>query len=134
MQFLGIYTPYLAIAALSTLSQRQIRYRSGLQLTEALQGPVLCCSFLLRSGQVSLRLTPHPGGGVLHYWVRRECAPVLGSIWSEKSGIGVYSHLEFCVIGVAVILTIWQPSNPEISDLPPRMFLCCVRPLSIDQT
>ena len=30
-----------------------------------------------------------PGGGVLHYWVRRGCAPVLGSFWPENSGIGI---------------------------------------------
>ena len=49
--------------------------------------------------------------GVLHYGVRRGCAPVLGSFWAENSGIGicfclkisvigVYFHLEFSGIGV----------------------------------
>ena len=52
-----------------------------------------------------------PEEGVLHYGVRRGCAPVLGSFWPENSGIGinfywkisvigVYCHLEFSGIGV----------------------------------
>ena len=40
------------------------------------------------------------GGGVLHYGVRRGCAPVFGSFWPEISVIGVYFHLEFSGIGV----------------------------------
>ena len=39
-------------------------------------------------------------GGVLHYGVRRGCAPVLCSFWPENSGIGIYFHLEFSGIGV----------------------------------
>ena len=42
------------------------------------------------------RYNPGGGGGVLHYGVRRECAPV----WPENSVIGVYFHLEFSGIGV----------------------------------
>ena len=30
-----------------------------------------------------------PGGGGTSLWVRRGCAPVLGSFWPENSGIGV---------------------------------------------
>ena len=42
-----------------------------------------------------------PGGGrVLHYGVRRGCAPVLGSFWPENSGIGIYLHWKISVIGV----------------------------------
>ena len=42
-----------------------------------------------------------PGGGVvLCYWVRRGCAPVLGSFWSENSGIGIYFYWKISVIGV----------------------------------
>ena len=29
------------------------------------------------------------GGGGTSLWVRRGCAPVLGSFWPENSGIGV---------------------------------------------
>ena len=43
----------------------------------------------------------HPrGGGSASPWVRRGCAPVLGSFWPENSGIGVYFHVEFSGIGV----------------------------------
>ena len=40
------------------------------------------------------KLIPHftlssPGGGGTSLWVRRGCAPVLGSFWPENSGIGV---------------------------------------------
>ena len=41
-----------------------------------------------------------PGGGVLHYGVRRGCAQVLGSLWPENSGIGIYFYLKISVIGV----------------------------------
>ena len=51
------------------------------------------------------------GGGGTSLWVRRGCAPVLGSLWPENSGIGVsfywkisvitvYFHSEFSGIGV----------------------------------
>ena len=40
------------------------------------------------------------GGGVLHYGVRRGCAPVLGSFWHENSGIGIYFCKKISVIGV----------------------------------
>ena len=30
------------------------------------------------------------GEGILHYGVRRGCAPVLGSFWPENSEIGIY--------------------------------------------
>ena len=43
---------------------------------------------------------PGRGGGVLHYGVRRECAPVLGSFWPENSGIGIYFYWNISVIGV----------------------------------
>ena len=33
------------------------------------------------------------GGGLLHYGVRRGCAPVFGSFWPENSGIGIYFHM-----------------------------------------
>ena len=47
------------------------------------------------------RFGPVPGGeGVLHYGVRRGCAPVLGSFWPENSGIGIYFYLKISVIGV----------------------------------
>ena len=32
------------------------------------------------------------GGGGTSLWVRRGCAPVLGSFWPENSGIGVYCY------------------------------------------
>ena len=46
-----------------------------------------------------------PGGGGTSLWVRRGCAPVLGSFWPENSGIGVVPRvgnllLEISVIGV----------------------------------
>ena len=34
-------------------------------------------------------LVRDPGGGGTSLWVRRGCAPVLGSFWPENSGIGV---------------------------------------------
>ena len=40
------------------------------------------------------------GAGVLHNWVRRGCAPVLGSFWPENSGIGIYFYWKISVIGV----------------------------------
>ena len=40
------------------------------------------------------------GGGGTSLWVRRGCAPVLGSFWPENSGIGVSFHSEFSGIGV----------------------------------
>ena len=43
---------------------------------------------------------PPPGGGVLHYGVRRGCAPVLGSLWPENSGNGAYFYWKISVIGV----------------------------------
>ena len=33
-------------------------------------------------------------------WVRRGCAPVLGSFWPENSGIGVSFYWKISVIGV----------------------------------
>ena len=39
-----------------------------------------------------------PGGTSL--WVRRGCAPVLGSFWPENSGIGVSFYWKISVIGV----------------------------------
>ena len=58
-------------------------------------------------------LRPDPGVGT-SLWVRRGCAPVLGSFWAEDSGIGVsfywkisvigvYFHSEFSGIGVCVL-------------------------------
>ena len=61
----------------------------------------------------SLEQRLHESGGVvLHYGVRRGCAPVLGSFWPENSWIviyfnwktseiGVHFHLEFSEIGVS---------------------------------
>ena len=40
-----------------------------------------------------------PRGGT-SLWVRRGCAPVLGSFWPENSGIGVSSYWKISVIGV----------------------------------
>ena len=42
----------------------------------------------------------NPGGGVLHYEARWGCAPVLGSLWPENSGIGIYFYRKISVIGV----------------------------------
>ena len=43
----------------------------------------------------------HPrGGGGTSLWVRRGCAPVLGSFWPENSGIGVSFYWKISVIGV----------------------------------
>ena len=39
-------------------------------------------------------------GGVLHYGVRRGCAPVLGSFWPENSAIAIYFYRKISVIGV----------------------------------
>ena len=41
-----------------------------------------------------------PGGGGTSLWVRRGCAPVLGSFWPENSGIGVSFYWKISVIGV----------------------------------
>ena len=46
------------------------------------------------------------GGGVLHYGVRRGCAPVLGCLWPEISVIGIYFHLNFLGLGFTKILKI----------------------------
>ena len=43
---------------------------------------------------------PAPGGGGTSLWVRRGCAPVLGSFWPENSGIGVSFNWKISVIGV----------------------------------
>ena len=40
------------------------------------------------------------GEGGTSLWVRRGCAPVLGSFWPENSGIGVSSYWKISVIGV----------------------------------
>ena len=45
-------------------------------------------------------MAQNPGGGVLHYGVRRGCAPVLGRFWPENSGIGIYFYWKISVIGV----------------------------------
>ena len=39
-------------------------------------------------------------GGGTSLWVRRGCAPVLGSFWPENSGIGVSFYWKISVIGV----------------------------------
>ena len=41
-----------------------------------------------------------PRGGGTSLWVRRGCAPVLGSFWPENSGIGVSFYWKISVIGV----------------------------------
>ena len=41
-----------------------------------------------------------PGGGGTSLWVRRGCAPGLGSFWPENSGIGVSFYWKISVIGV----------------------------------
>ena len=43
---------------------------------------------------------PRGGGGGTSLWVRRGCAPVLGSFWPENSGIGVSFYRKISVIGV----------------------------------
>ena len=55
-----------------------------------------CFHFSLKCVPFSLKKTP----GVLHYWARRGCAPVLGSFWPENSGIGIYFYWKISVIGV----------------------------------
>ena len=40
------------------------------------------------------------GGGGTSLWVRRGCAPVLGSFWPENSGIGVSFYWKISVIGL----------------------------------
>ena len=40
------------------------------------------------------------GGGGTSLWVRRGCAPVLGSFWPENSGIWVSFYWKISVIGV----------------------------------
>ena len=47
-----------------------------------------------------MRRQKAPGGGGTSLWVRRGCAPVLGSFWPENSGIGVSSYWKISVIGV----------------------------------
>ena len=47
-----------------------------------------------------LSFTGTPGGGGTSLWVRRGCAPVLGSFWPENSGIGVSFYWKISVIGV----------------------------------
>ena len=46
------------------------------------------------------QLPTTPGGGGTSLWVRRGCAPVLGSFWPENSGIGVSFYWKISVIGV----------------------------------
>ena len=48
------------------------------------------------------QLRPYPGGGggCTSLWVRRGCAPVLGSFRTENSGIGVSFYWKISVIGV----------------------------------
>ena len=48
---------------------------------------------------MSKHLVSAPGGGT-SLWVRRGCAPVLGSFWPENSGIGVSFYWKISVIGV----------------------------------
>ena len=43
---------------------------------------------------------PSRGGGGTSLWVRRGCAPVLGSFWPENSGIGLSFYWKISVIGV----------------------------------
>ena len=49
--------------------------------------------------QCAQRLCAGPGGGT-SLWIRRGCAPVLGSFWPENSGIGVSFYWKISVIGV----------------------------------
>ena len=51
--------------------------------------------FLCRS-----KIDPSKPGGGTSLWVRRGCAPVLGSFWPENSGIGVSFYWKISVIGV----------------------------------
>ena len=53
----------------------------------------LCC------GKERPKVLP-PGGGGTSLWVRRGCAPVLGSFWPENSGIGVSFYWNISVIGL----------------------------------
>ena len=48
-----------------------------------------------------------PGGGT-SLWVRRGCAPVLGSFWPENSGIGVSFYWKISVIGVYFHSEFWD--------------------------
>ena len=50
-------------------------------------------------GKLHGMLEPRGGGGT-SLWVRRGCAPVLGSFWPENSGIGVSFYWKISVIGV----------------------------------
>ena len=53
-----------------------------------------------QSGGRGSNPTSTPGGGGTSLWVRRGCAPVLGSFWPENSGIGVSFYWKISVIGV----------------------------------
>ena len=70
-----------------------------------IQSPLLSClltclDWNLLPGLISERgrWSKNPGGTSL--WVRRGCAPVLGSFWPENSGIGVSFYWKISVIGV----------------------------------
>ena len=52
-----------------------------------------------RQAQLETNIILTPGGGT-SLWVRRGCAPALGSFWPENSGIGVSFYWKISVIGV----------------------------------
>ena len=57
--------------------------------------------FILKASIINTeQLYGKPGGGGTSLWVRRGCAPVLGSFWPENSGIGVSFYWKISVIGV----------------------------------
>ena len=57
---------------------------------------ILCA--LERKAELLQRYFSARGGTSL--WIRRGCAPVLGSFWPENSGIGVSFYWKIAVIGV----------------------------------
>ena len=57
-------------------------------------------------GNINTTVLSGPGGGGTSLWVRRGCAPVLGSFWPENSGTGVSFLLEnFCDWGLGYTFT-----------------------------
>ena len=63
-----------------------------------------CLACLLASNLLPGLISERGGGGVrtrgvTSLWVRRGCAPVLGSFWPENSGIGVSLYWKISVIG-----------------------------------
>ena len=61
--------------------------------------PGVFCNFLLKL-KFRINQFQFPPGGGTSLWVRRGCAPVLGSFWPENSGIGVSFYWKVSVIGI----------------------------------